>query len=642
MLRARSARLLLPFLCLTLLLSGCQTDGSAQKSGAEAEQPIKGEQTTPVSTEIPEILPTADNSQPEAGGAQISAADTGGSQAKEDLPMKDLFADQFRIGVAVQAIDRWNDPTAEIGNPDKEALILKEFNSMTFENEWKPAYNFDATSPTLYKTDPAAEELLTWAKMNGMPVRGHTLVWHSQCNPAIFAKDFKATSDGKATTDWTAVLDEDCLVDAATLIDRLRTYIRGVIEYTYANGFADTVYAFDVINEATEEKEPDGLRRSYYYKIIGPEFLYYCFLFAREAELDYASQYASLYGLNAGTDDLSPILPKLFYNDYNEWFPKRVEIITRFLTEDAFNPGQSMIKSAAIAADGDGTIAGDRLIDGIGMQGHLDDTQNIDQYIAALRAYDAIVDEVQITELDVGETATGELAEKKQAAFCNAFFTQLLKERAGGVHLTAVTWWGLTDGSSWRKGANPLLFHDDLSPKPSYDAIQMAVYGEVYDMKNAPVKRDASPLFRDFEPRTENGKLVLEKPEDLGFTSRGSGHQSSLTFVNSENHTQDAPIGRCLKVSRAEQDASVRMDISRFIGETIKISLYAKTADARITLGVTGGEDVILDEKDAGDDWVCLEASCRLNEALSSASLWLETDGNADLYLDDISVEAQK
>ena len=34
--------------------------------------------------------------------------------------LDDLYKDYFRIGVAVQAIDHWNDPTAEIGNPDKE------------------------------------------------------------------------------------------------------------------------------------------------------------------------------------------------------------------------------------------------------------------------------------------------------------------------------------------------------------------------------------------------------------------------------------------------------------------------------------------------------------------------------------------
>ena len=107
--------------------------------------------------------------------------------------LAEAYEDDFRIGVAVQAIDHWNDPTAEIGNEAKEDLIRRSFNSMTFGNELKPAYNFDPSSSTLFKVDPAAEELLTWARDNGMPVRGHVLVWHSQVNPAIFAKDFQPT-----------------------------------------------------------------------------------------------------------------------------------------------------------------------------------------------------------------------------------------------------------------------------------------------------------------------------------------------------------------------------------------------------------------------------------------------------------------
>ena len=121
-------------------------------------------------------------------------ADTSGYEKLDEL-----FEDDFRIGVAVQAIDHWNDPTAEIGNPAKEQLIRESFNSMTFGNEFKPAYNFDPESETLFRVDPAAEELLTWAKENNMPVRGHVMVWHSQVSPSFFAKDFYATSGGTFT-----------------------------------------------------------------------------------------------------------------------------------------------------------------------------------------------------------------------------------------------------------------------------------------------------------------------------------------------------------------------------------------------------------------------------------------------------------
>ena len=272
------------------------------------------------------------------------------------------------------------------------------------------------------------------------------------------------------------------------------------------------------------------------------------------------------------------------------------------------------------------------------MQGHLSDTQNIDQYITALRAYDAIVEEVHITELDVGETASGDTGEAKQAEFCNGFFRELINARAAGVNLTSVTWWGLTDDASWRKGANPLLYHGDLSAKPAYEAIQRAARGESYTAADSKSLRDASSLFYDFEPRTEDGKLLNQKPEELNITSRGSGHQSVLLFSKDENHTREAPIGRSLKISREESDATVRFDISRFIGNTIVVSLYAKTEDASVTLGATGDEDLVLTTGPSDKDWVQLTAIVGLDEGLSSAALYLETDGSADLYVDDVAV----
>ena len=283
---------------------------------------------------------------PSANG--VSAAtkyvDTSGYES-----LNELFKDYFHIGVACEAISHWNQSNKEIGNPDKEALIKNLFWSITCGNEMKPAYNFSPTSENLFKIDRAATEMMQWAKDNGIKMRGHTLVWHSQVNPQIFAKDFKATKNGGIpTTSENDVLDEECLVDRDTLLQRLKTYIYSMIEYTYANGFADVIFAWDVVNEAADESKPDGLRRSYWYNIIGDDFLYYCFLYAREAETIYAKQYAELYGLNPETDDLSTILPKLFYNDYNEWFSGRSNQIVDFLTVRKYNEGHTKVQSDVI------------------------------------------------------------------------------------------------------------------------------------------------------------------------------------------------------------------------------------------------------------------------------------------------------
>ena len=52
-----------------------------------------------------------------------------------------------------------------------------------------------------------------------------------------------------------------------------------------------------------------------------------------------------------------------------------------------------------------------------------------------------------------------------------------------GVNLKAVTFWGLTDDASWRRGADPLLFKRDLSKKSAFDAIVMAGNKEKFSIE---------------------------------------------------------------------------------------------------------------------------------------------------------------
>lgn len=552
--------------------------------------------------------------------------------------LDDLYRDYFRFGAACEAISHWNDRNKEIGNPAKEELISTVFNSITCGNEMKPAYNFDAASGSLLSFNPAAEEMLDWAAAHDMGVRGHTLVWHSQVDPSIFAKDFAAYSGGQLTRSDTAELDEECLVDRETLLARLKTYIYSVMEYTYRHGYARTIYAWDVVNEAADESSGDGLRRSYWYRIIGPDYLYYAFLYAREAENLYAGQYAADYGLNAETDDLSEIMPKLFYNDYNEWFEDRSDKIVKFLTQDQWNENHSKVQSDVILPDGDGTIYGDGLIDGIGMQGHLDDTQDIDQYMRALRKYSAAVDEVHITELDVGCSRTDETAWYYQAEFYYEFFSRLVAEVESGAKLTSVTVWGLTDDASWRVDANPLLFYGNLGKKPAFDAVVMAAKGEAFDMTVADTLPEAGDVLIDFEPYTEGGRVKNVDLKEAGILGRGTGHQAVLKIEQKVNHTEGAAIGFALKVSRNEQDAGMKFDVSRYAGKTVTVTVHVRTEDRTIRMGLDTGSDSMLVETASAVEWTALSAVCTIPEDVRAASVYVETDGAADFYVDDISI----
>lgn len=573
-----------------------------------------------------------------AKAAEMTGQGAGEADIASYERLDELYQDYFKFGAACEAISHWHDRGKEIGNPAKEELISTVFNSITCGNEMKPAYNFDSESETLFRIDPAAEEMMAWAAAHDMGMRGHVLVWHSQVDPSIFAVDYKAYSDGKLTTSDSAVLDESCLVDRETLLARLKSYIYGMIEYTYQNGYARTIYAWDVVNEAADESQEDGLRRSYWYKIIGPDYLYYAFLYAREAETLYAAEYAPLYGLDAATDDLSEIMPKLFYNDYNEWFANRSDKIVAFLTKEKWNENHEKVKSDVIRPDGDGTIYGDGLLDGIGMQGHLTDTQNIEEYMTALEKYSAVVDEVHITELDVGCSKTDETAWYYQAKFYYDFFSRLIEEVKSGVKLTSVTVWGLTDDASWRVDANPLLFYGNLERKPAFEAVVMAAKGEEFDMTVADTMQELGDLLITFEPYTEGGKAKTVVPKEVGILGRGTGHQATLMLAPKINHTQGAAIGYSLKVSRKEQDAGMKLDLSRFAGQTVAVTAYVLTEDKEIRMGLELDAAAQLIAVEAQADWTELSVGCTIPEDAPAAYLYIETDGSADFYVDDISV----
>ena len=82
----------------------------------------------------------------------------------------------------------------------------------------------------------------------------------------------------------------------------------------------------------------------------------------------------------------------------------------------------------------------------------------------------------------------------------------------------------------------------------------------------------------------------------------------------------------------------MKMDLSSFIGRTIKITAFVKTQDKKIFMGLDTTTSQQLAEENASDDWVEVSATCSIPKELNSASLYFETDGNADFYIDDIDI----
>ena len=88
---------------------------------------------------------------------------------RANVGLKDAYKDYFTIGVALNQ--------RNIADESQTALVKKEFNSVTAENDWKPGeihpkegvWNFEK-----------ADKIADFCRQNGIKMRGHCLCWHSQ------------------------------------------------------------------------------------------------------------------------------------------------------------------------------------------------------------------------------------------------------------------------------------------------------------------------------------------------------------------------------------------------------------------------------------------------------------------------------
>ena len=149
-------------------------------------------------------------------------------------PLKDELADYFLFGGAV-------DPASQVTSPRHAELMQRHLNSITCGNAMK----WDADPPRggeLRLHERRHDRQLRTA--NGMTMRGHTLVWHSQ-NPAWLFKD-AAGNDLLPTPE-----------NKELMLQRLEDHIRTVVAR-----YNDVVSSWDVVNEVIDPSQPDGLRRT--------------------------------------------------------------------------------------------------------------------------------------------------------------------------------------------------------------------------------------------------------------------------------------------------------------------------------------------------------------------------------------------
>jgi len=182
-------------------------------------------------------------------------------------------------------------------------LAALHYDSVTPGNDLK----WDTTEPSEgnFNFGPA-DAILTWAQSHNIKMRGHNFVWHNQV-PAWVFQDSSGTD--MSTEPFSPA-------NKALLLSRMKNHINALI-----NHYGSSLYVWDVVNEAIDESQPDGFRRSKWYMITQdptlpagtpPEYMDDAFLYARAA-LDAIG--------------VSRTQTELCYNDYNTTIPAKQQFI---------------------------------------------------------------------------------------------------------------------------------------------------------------------------------------------------------------------------------------------------------------------------------------------------------------------------
>ena len=325
----------------------------------------------------------------------------------------------FLAGCAVSAQDLHNEKFTNV-LIDQYSLVVPE-NAMKF-GPLKP-------KPDQYFFDDA-DALVAFAEQHKIKVRGHNFVWHAQL-PSWFK--------GVATKENARQILTDHIMTVGTR-------------------YKGKMQSWDVVNEALNPPDglPDGLRKSPWFELLGPDYIELAFRTARKADPH----------------------AKLTYNEYG---------IENDGPEDS-------TKRAATLALLKRLKAANAPIDALGIQSHVHAGETWGKGLRELidGAHDLGL-EVYLTEMDINDDKLKETdiaaIDRIVADAYRDYLSVALESKAAKAVLT----WGLTDAHTWlagmgmmrpRPGADtklpprpperPLPFDPDYKPAPAFFAIRDA------------------------------------------------------------------------------------------------------------------------------------------------------------------------
>jgi len=295
------------------------------------------------------------------------------------------------------------------------STLSREFNMLEPEDAMK----WEALRPDEKTFDFGdADRIVEFARTHDMKVRGHNLLWGSH-NP-----------------DW--------LTRGRYSSQKLSTLLHDHITRV-VNHFSNKVFAWDVVNEAFDEK--GKLRDSIWYNqpgigAVGTAYIEQAFRWAYEAEPH----------------------TLLFYNEAEA---------------EELNP-----KSDAIYAMLQDFRKRGVPINGVGFQMHIYNlTPDFASITANFARFSKLGIQIHITEMDVAlpVTENGNVKDSADLARQAEIYAGIVKICLQTPGCTAIQTWGVTDKYSWlgwathqTKGAG-LLFDRQYHPKPAYEALEQAL-----------------------------------------------------------------------------------------------------------------------------------------------------------------------
>ena len=345
--------------------------------------------------------------------------------------LKDAYKDYFMIGVAVNQ--------RNVTNAEQQALIKQEFNSITCENDMKP----EPTEPQEGKFNwENADRIANFCRANGIKLRGHCLMWHSQIGRWMLGDN--PTKE--------------------VFYERMRKHIHAIV-----TRYKDIVYCWDVVNEAMEDNAnaTDPYRQSAMYKLCGDEFIAKAFQYAREADPN----------------------ALLFYNDYSTVDPHKRDRIYNMVKK---------MKDAGVPIDGIGMQAHYNI--------YFPSEDLLEQAIVKFKSivkhihiteFDIRVNEEMGGGLQFsreGATVTDSVKQHLADQYARCF--RVFRKHKDVID--CVTFWNLGDRDSWLGAANyPLPFDSEYKPKLAYEYIK--------DMKAPKWELPARPPRRP-RPQGQQGR----------------------------------------------------------------------------------------------------------------------------------------